>query len=184
MTNLLYPASYPNVAVNNITPFTIRDGATYLEKLESLTQYVMYLADAANSEFDLYHGDPRYQRIVVTGVTTSSGATFLKQDDGTGLVVPDRTSQSFLINLVARRVDGTTNETGGYFIQGVVERGTGAATTVMVGSYGMTAIEDNAAWAVDVTANPSTGELAIAVLGENGKTISWVAAVQMTSVTV
>lgn len=170
--------------VTNITPFTIRDGATYLELLEAIRAYVIYLGDAASTEIAKYHADPRYQRIVVTGVTTSAGAAWLRQDDGTGLPVPDRTTQSFLLNIVARRVDGTTNESAAYFVQGVIERGTGAASTVMVGSYGVTAIEDQPTWAVDVTANPTTGSLDIAVLGETGKTISWVAAVQMTSVTV
>lgn len=181
--SLIYPTTFVP-SVSHITPFTVRDGATYLELLEAIRAYVIQLGLDLNEEIALYHSDPRYQRIVVTGVTTSAGATFLKQDDGTSVVIPDSTTQSFLINLVARRADGTTNESAGYFIQGVIERGDSAASTVMVGSYGVTAIEDQASWAVDVTANASTGALDIAVLGENGKTISWVAAVQMTSVTV
>jgi len=184
MSNLLYPSLYPNAAVTNITPFTYRDGITYLEKLEALTAYVIYLSEAIDAEIATYHKDPRYQRITATAVTTSAGAAYLKQDDGSGLVVPDKTTQSFIINLVARRVDGTTNESAGYAIQGVIERGVGAATTVLVGSYSITGIEDFAAWAVDLTANPTTGSLDIAVLGEAGKTISWVAAIQMASVSV
>ena len=182
--SLIYPYTFVP-SVSHITPFTIRDGASYLELLEAIRAYVIQLAAESEASIAKYHADPRYQRIILQGVTTSSGATFLQDDEGTrGVVIPDSTSQSFLINIIARRADGTTAETGGYFLQAVVERGDSAASTVMVGSYAVTAFEDQASWAVDITANPTTGALDIAVLGENGKTISWVAAVQMTSVTV
>jgi len=170
--------------VNNITPFTVRDGATYLEVLEAIRAYVIQLGVETEASIQFWHGDPRYQRIIMEAVTTSAGAAWMQQDDGTrGVVVPDHTTQSFLINLVARRADESVSESAAYFIQGVVERGASAATIAMVGSYAVTGIEDFPAWAVDITANPTTGALDIAVLGENGKTISWVAAIQMTSVT-
>lgn len=49
----LVPPYVPNVPTNNITPFTYRDGVTYVEKLENLQTYVnTVIVEFINTNFD------------------------------------------------------------------------------------------------------------------------------------
>ena len=98
-------------------------------------------------------------------------------------VVPDDTTWAFRGIVTAHRTDAD-NESAGYLIQGVIDRNSGAATTALVGSPTVTVLaEDTAAWDVAVSADTGYGSLKVAITGETGKTINWVAVIDIASTT-
>lgn len=117
-------------------------------------------------------------------VQTSFGApTEMTTGTSGQLVIPDNSTWTFSILIVARRTDAD-NESAGYKVEGVIDRNGNAASTALVGSVTKTVLaEDNAAWDVTVTADTTNGALKIEVTGEPGKTINWVAFVRTVETT-
>jgi len=81
------------------------------------------------------------------------------------------------VYVVGRRTDGN-DESAGYCYEVLIDRNTGVATTALVGSVRERFVaEDNAGWAVAITADTTRGALQVQVTGENAKDISWKALV-------
>lgn len=71
---------------------------------------------------------------------------------------------------------GTTGDCAAWKFSGVIKRGSGAASTAIVGSVTLTAMGADAgaaAWAVSIVANATYGCLSVETTGETSKTIRW-----------
>lgn len=120
-------------------------------------------------------GDAQASNVVRRIATTTDANTNMGV-----LTLPDKTTWMFEARIAARRTDAD-NESAGFVLRGVIDRNTGAATTALVGTVEKTVIgRDSAAW--DVFALSSSG-LVIQVKGEAGKSIRWVARIELTEVT-
>jgi hypothetical protein len=129
------------------------------------------------------NGDAQAVKLIARIATTDATATELKLNALSRLVVPDQTTWAFAGVVTARRTDAD-NESAGYQISGVIDRNTGNGTVALVGTPTVTVLgEDNGAWDVAVTADTGYGSLKIAVTGESGKAIQWVAAIDIASTT-
>lgn len=137
------------------------------------------LAHIANS--DVFGGGGftndlgRFQGVDIfrSGVTTNATQTNL----GT-MVLRDHSTIVFDALIVGRRTDSGL-ESGGYFIRGMIHRGSGAATTALVGTpEAATVGETDAAWGATVAASTGAGGLQILVTGASGKTVMWGAKVR------
>jgi len=96
------------------------------------------------------------------------------------LLIPTGTTWAFDILVAARREDAD-NESAGYHFLGVIDNNAG--TTALVGAVAKTVIaEDDADWDCNVTADDVDDALVITVTGEAGKTIRWVARVNLVHV--
>jgi hypothetical protein len=118
-------------------------------------------------------------------VQTSTGAPTTLTTDGVGpslsrqnvLVLPDRASYAFSGRIVAR--DLTTGDSAVWKFEGMVKRGTGAATVTQTSVVTpVTGDLATAPWSFTIAADTSNGGLALVGTGQAGKTIQWVASVE------
>lgn len=124
------------------------------------------------------NGDAQFSAVARKATTTDATPTAMQT-----IAIPDDSTYVFSALIVARRTDAD-HESGGYRIEGVIDRNSGAGTTALVGTPVVTTIaEDTAAFNASVAANAGSGGLAISVVGEAGKTIRWVAKVDLVEVT-
>ena len=124
-------------------------------------------------------GDAQKSSLVLRKETTDATATNLALNGVSDeITLLDQDLKFFTIKVAGRRTDAD-GEGAAYKFEGAVDNNGG--TTALVGSPLKTVIaEDNTAWDVDVTAD-NTG-LHITVTGEAGKTIRWVASVDLVEV--
>lgn len=121
-------------------------------------------------------------------ITTNATPTIATSDSNAAsssnqIILPNDSTYSFSILVVARRTD-VDNESAGYKFEGVIDRNATAASTAIVGTVSKTILaEDTTAWDVNVSADTTNGGLAITVTGEVGKTIRWVATAWTSEVT-
>lgn len=123
------------------------------------------------------------QTCVTTGrIQTTSATAGTIVSAGTQWEILDNTSWSFTVRVVGRTAAG---QSAGYLFQGLIERGSGVATTAFVGGTPTATVlgEDNAAWDAIAVASTSTGTLRINVTGAAATTVNWVATLEVTSVT-
>ncbi len=127
-------------------------------------------------------GDAQWSRLVARVETTNNTPTALALDGAsTSLEIPDDTTWAFDILVAARRTDAD-NESAGYHFCGCVDRNTG--TVALVGSVTKTVLaEDSAGWDCNLSADDTGKTLKITAMGENAKTIRWVARIDLTQVT-
>lgn len=132
------------------------------------------------------NGDAQTGRYLVRTVTINNSPTELFVDGTAGsvrVVLPDDSTWSFRIQVTAHRTD-VGNGHAGYVAQGVIYRGSGAATTSLQGSINKTVLaESNASWDINITADTTNGSLKITGTGENGKTIRWLAVIETVEIT-
>lgn len=99
------------------------------------------------------------------------------------LTLPDDATWTFRITVTAHRTD-LGNGHAGYTAAGVIYRGAGAATTSIQGSVQKTVLaESNPSWDINISADNINGSLKITVIGENTKTIRWVALIETVEIT-
>lgn len=112
--------------------------------------------------------------------TTDDTPADLELAGGVPITLPDNSTWAFTV-FVAARNTLAPDESAGYKFEGVIDRQTGVATTAFVGAPVATVLgEDVPAWDATVSADVVNGALAITVTGELGKTIQWVASIQIT----
>lgn len=131
-------------------------------------------------------GDAQSGLYVLRNITNNSTATELFLD-GTAatqrLVIPNNSVVTFSILVAARRTDATGGGAG-YRLEGAIRKDANAASTTFIGTPSRVILgETNASWNVSVIADTTNGALAISVVGENAKTIRWVATVKTSEVT-
>jgi hypothetical protein len=114
---------------------------------------------------------------VLSAVTTANAsptnlATF---------TLADNSALLFFADVVVKNADGTG--AAGYTLQGVVKRGTGAASTSFTnGVLKSIVAEQDPAWDADASVNTSTGALEIRVIGDASAALDWFANVRVTYV--
>jgi hypothetical protein len=110
-------------------------------------------------------------------MTTNGGAASSTNQ----VILPNDSTYVFEVFIVARRTDGN-DESGGWKLEGVIDRNATAGTTALVGSIITTVIGLDGTWTVDAQADATNGGIKVLVTGENAKTINWVARVTTTEV--
>jgi len=128
--------------------------------------------------------------LLVLGVqTTNATATVLRSNTSAAtttnqVILPSNSAYYFRGECIA----GVTGagDTKGWYIEGVIKRGAGVATTVIVGAATVTSLYADAGaatWAVTATADTANGGLAITVTGQAATTIRWVCQIRTTEMT-
>jgi hypothetical protein len=124
-------------------------------------------------------------RYYLTRTTTTATATSLLLDGSTAtakVVIDDNECISFSAQIAGR--DIATGNAGFYKIEGLVKRGTGAASVALVGTPVVTTIaEDIPAWNVSVVADTMNGGIDFQVTGAAATTIHWSARVTAVEIT-
>jgi hypothetical protein len=138
----------------------------------------------ANGAFSAV-GDAQIEWYVVRASTTDATPTELKagvSPPTQRFTLSDDSTYAVTVTVVARRTDAN-NESAGWKKFLVIDRNSG--TTALVGSVAdlVTPIEDTVAWDVAVTANDTNDFIAVTATGEVGKTIRWVAFMEVVKVT-
>lgn len=128
-------------------------------------------------------GDAQRSSLVARAATTDATVTTLFLNGAAErLPLGDNTTWLFRVHVVARRTDAA-NESAAYILEGCLDRQVGVGTTALVGAVAKTVLaEDTAAWDANVAADAVNGALQITVTGEAGKTIRWVAHVELVEV--
>ena len=127
-------------------------------------------------------GDAQFVQIVSYGTTTDATQTeiFPQNSSDYRITVPTNHAYAFSILIAAKRTE-TSMECAGYELKGVIKNDNG--TTSIVGSVTQTVLaEDDASWDVTAEADDTNEALSIKVTGADGKTIHWVATVNLTEV--
>lgn len=110
---------------------------------------------------------------------------FVNGDGSTRLELPDDTTWLFKVSIVARRTDAD-DESAGYTFEGVIDRNSGAGTTMIVGAVSKSVIaEDTTDWDAFVDADSGNGSLRVTVMGSPStpKDVTWIAKVETVELT-
>lgn len=110
--------------------------------------------------------------------SNSSAASFNNQ-----LVLPNNSAMYFSARVVACVTGGGNSKSWNF--SGLIKRGSGAASTTIVGSSGGGTHEDAGAstWDVALSADTTNGGLAVTATGQASTTIRWVCKIETTEVT-
>lgn len=128
-------------------------------------------------------GDAQTVRLVMRRQTTDATATELRLGStlGARLALENDSTYAFSVLLVGRNTGA--DESAAYRLDGCIDV-TAAGAAALVGAVTKTVIaEDVAAWDVAALADEVNKALQITVTGEGGKTIKWVASVELVKVT-
>ena len=129
------------------------------------------------------NGDSQQGVLVIRASTTDATSTVLTSNgsaEGTTnqVILTDNQAMTFNALITARQ--NTTGDTAAWNISGCIKRGSGVATTTLVGTpFSAFPMADTgaAAWTVVVAADTTNGGLKFTVTGEASKTIRWSATV-------
>jgi hypothetical protein len=127
--------------------------------------------------------------LAVAVQTTDATATVLRSNTSAAsstnqVIMPNNSAYYFRGECIA----GVTGagDTKGWYIEGVIKRGAGVGTTVLVGTPSVTSLYADAGattWSIAVTADTTNGGLAITVTGQAATTIRWVCQIRTTEMT-
>lgn len=116
--------------------------------------------------------------------TTDATPTEVETTTGGFIVLTNDSSYVFTADVAARNT-GNDAETAAFTLQGVIRRGTNAASTTVVGTPVLTVLAQDTGtttWTCAFAADTTNGRPAITVTGEAAKNIRWTAGVAMTKV--
>lgn len=130
-------------------------------------------------------GDSQSGEYLLRTITINNTPTELFLD-GTGgsvrLTLSDDCTWTFRVTVTAHRVDGSGH--AGYYIDGVIFRQAGAATTSFLGSPVKTVLaESDPAYDINISADTTNGALKITATGKTAQQIRWLARVATLEVT-
>lgn len=128
-------------------------------------------------------GDAVSKKYIVRALTTDATPTELLIRGTDQLVLQDDSSWVFVARIIAR--NDVTGNTSAYELRGSIKRGTGAATTDIVGTVSADIIAEDSpgTWVVTAIEDTTNGALVIQVTGEAATDIRWVATVDTVEVT-
>lgn len=114
--------------------------------------------------------------------TTTSTATRITADAASASAANQltlRNNSAFRVKGTVVARDTTSNDCKEWTFEALIKRGASASTTTFVGTPTITSTFADAAagWSIDVTADTTSGALAVTAIGEAGKTIRWTAVV-------
>ena len=129
--------------------------------------------------------------LVLARETTTATPTVLCSDSLAAgatnqIILPNNSAYYFRGTVVAGAQAGGGGDTKGWFIEGVIKRGSSAANTALVGSATVTSNYANAgasSWTIAVTADTTNGGLAVTFTGQSFTTIRCVAKIETTEMT-
>jgi predicted phage tail protein len=128
-------------------------------------------------DFTVYFHNDGDQVTLQTQTTNDTQTTLTTNGDAAAatniIVLTDDNTLRFEGTLIARKSDNT--ERAKYFIEGIFERGTGAASVAEVTSQLTVLHEDDDDWDVEIAADTTNGGIAIKVTGVAATTINWIA---------
>jgi len=127
--------------------------------------------------------------LVLARQTTDATATILTSDSsaasGTNQVILPNNSAYYFRGEVIAGVTGGGN-TKGWYIEGVIKRGSGVGTAALVGTPTVTSLYADvgaSTWTIGVTADTTNGGLAVTFTGQASTTIRCVAQIRTTEMT-
>jgi len=134
-------------------------------------------------------GNQQLGRLLLGRQTTDATTTVIRSNTSAAsttnqVILPDNSAYAFQ-GIVIANVTGAGN-TSGWKFEGVIKRGTGAASTALVAAVTPTVIAQDAgasAWVVAVTADTTNGGIKVEVTGAAATTIRWVCKIETTEVT-
>jgi len=135
----------------------------------------------ANGSFST-NGDRQISELSASRQTTNAATLALGLFAGSQPIVMTN-NQSWGFNIIVTCRQATTTDTKVFEFKGAIKKGTTPASAAIIGSVTKTTIAaDSAAssWDCDVIADTSNGGMAINVTGETGKTIRWLARIELT----
>ena len=123
--------------------------------------------------------------VVSTNTQTQSLGSVDTTDDtdtlALAVALTDSSALMFTADVVVTNGNGTS--AGGYTLQGVVRRGTGAASTTLIGGALKSVVaEDVGTWDAYAVANTTTGAIEIRVKGAVSNSLSWFVASRVTHI--
>jgi hypothetical protein len=129
-------------------------------------------------------GDAQATQVTLRAATTTASPVALTLDvSSSALVIPGGVACTFSALVVARNTNTASGEGAGYKVEGVVIRGSTAASTAFIGSPTVTILgEVVVGWDISVSVDTSAGSLVFTATGEASKTIHWLAAVRLAEV--
>lgn len=139
----------------------------------------------SNGRF-LVNGDSQTSFMMARDITTDATPAEMFLDDvDDRMILEASEAWGFRIVVIGYQTatagGGTVADTGWYEFTGLIKRD-GSNNTTLVGSNATTPIEDNASWAVAITADDTNEALIITVTGVASATIHWVARIELTEV--
>jgi hypothetical protein len=134
-------------------------------------------------------GDAQAALLVLRVGTTDATATVLTSNasaasNNNQVILPNNSAYYFRGEVIAG-VTGAGN-TKGWFIEGVIKRGSGVGTTALVGTPTVTSLYADAGastWTIAVTADTTNGGLTVTFTGQAATTIRTVAQIRTTEMT-
>jgi hypothetical protein len=148
----------------------------------------LHVFPACSSPISSNNGVSQAALLILAKETTNATATVLVSDNnaasGTNQVILPNNSAYYFRGEIIAGVTGAGN-TKGWYIEGVIKRGAGVGTTVLVGSTVMSSYADAGAvtWTIGLTADTTNGGLAVTATGQASTTIRWVAQIRTTEMT-
>jgi hypothetical protein len=149
----------------------------------------IHVFPACSSPISGASGVSQISQLVLGRQTTDATATVITSDNnaasGTNQVILPNNSAYYFRGTVVAGVTGGGN-TKGWYIEGVIKRGSGVGTTALVGTPTvMSSYADvgAATWAITATADTTNGGLAITFTGQAATTIRCVAKIETTECT-
>ena len=131
-------------------------------------------------------GDAQQSLLILRTETTNATPTSAFLDGTSGskkIIIGNNSSYTFSISIIARRTDSTGGHAGFKF-EGVIYKDSTAGSVSFLGTPSKTIIgKSDSAWDASIVADISDGSLGVTCTGETGKTIRWVATVNLTEVT-
>lgn len=145
-------------------------------------------AEAYSAGMFSIQGDAQRGHYILRRNTTNATPARLSSDglNATNqfqVTLPNSSAYIFRGKIIARQ--NSTGDCSGWEVYGVIKRGAAAANTALVGTPTVTLLAQDAgaaAWVVAITADTTTGCLAITVTGEAAKTINWVGDIETVEV--
>ena len=146
-------------------------------------------SSASNSPISSVSGINQLAMLVLARQTTDATATVLCSDSNSAgttnqIILPNNSAYYFRGECVA----GVTGagDAKGWYIEGVIKRGAGVGTTVLVGTPTVTSLYADtgaATWSLAVSADTTNGGLKVTATGAAATTIRWVAQIRTTEMT-
>jgi hypothetical protein len=144
---------------------------------------------ACNAPIGFTSGVSQAALLILAIETTNATATVLRSNSsaasGTNQVILPNNSAYYFRGEVVAGVTGGGN-TKGWYVEGVIKRGSGVGTTALVGTPTVTSNYADAGastWALTATADTTNGGLAITFTGQASTTIRVVAQIRTTEMT-
>jgi len=148
-----------------------------------------FVTPASNGPIASSGGRHQLATLLLAKQTTDATATVLTSNNSGGgttnqVILPNNSAYTFQGTCIANVTGG--GATSGWKFEGVIKRGANAASTTLVAAVTPTVIAQDVGavtWVLAVTADTTSGGIAVTVTGQAATTIRWVVQIETTEVT-